>query len=241
MKLTYTIAAIAATTLAANAALVDTSWNGLSGGDGAGVQQDFHGAITGFSDVNRAETTRSSDSGVQIAQWENPGVTSTNMADIAMEGGGFLTDLNLQIGDYILQDGSGGNIHAPQQTLNVDSLIGTGTVGFSYTVDVRFGTTTYAADSLINFDLWVDGASVNLQQIAATDGSTLVSFDVTGLDATSAHTAELRMKIHTTGAFNNEEEWFTAQGNLAVTAVPEPSSAALVGLGGLALILRRRK
>lgn len=29
--------------------------------------------------------------------------------------------------------------------------------------------------------------------------------------------------------------------NLSVSAVPEPSSAALIGLGGLALILRRRK
>jgi hypothetical protein len=29
--------------------------------------------------------------------------------------------------------------------------------------------------------------------------------------------------------------------NLNVTSVPEPSSAALLGLGGLALMLRRRK
>ena len=37
---------------------------------------------------------------------------------------------------------------------------------------------------------------------------------------------------------NSTHSW---QDHIAITAVPEPSSTALLGLGGLALILRRRK
>ncbi|MEZ7957082.1 MAG: PEP-CTERM sorting domain-containing protein [Rubritalea sp.] len=33
----------------------------------------------------------------------------------------------------------------------------------------------------------------------------------------------------------------TSIDNFSITAVPEPSSTALLGLGGLALIMRRRK
>jgi len=47
-----------------------------------------------------------------------------------------------------------------------------------------------------------------------------------------------------TDAVNGKYIEFTGSntaGSLVLKAVPEPSSAALLGLGGLALILRRRK
>lgn len=43
------------------------------------------------------------------------------------------------------------------------------------------------------------------------------------------------------GAFNNAGQGSTAWNEILVTAVPEPASAALLGLGALALMLRRRK
>jgi len=235
MSIKHTITALAVSTLAVNAAVVDTSWIGLSGGDGAGTQQDFHGAVTALAPTNALQITRSSDSAVTTAEFENGAFASTDTSLIAMQQGGFLSSKGLGIGDYILQDGSGGNIHAAlsPQSLNVDSLVGTGTIGFSYSVDLTFGTTAYGADSTIDFDFLVDGASVNFQTIAATGGSSIVSFDVTGLDASVTHTAEVVMVISGTGAFNNESEWLTAQGNLEV--VPEPSSAALLGESGFFL------
>ena len=44
----------------------------------------------------------------------------------------------------------------------------------------------------------------------------------------------------TAGADNGDNNFATVD-NVNLTAVPEPTSTALLGLGGLALILRRRK
>ncbi|WP_346189454.1 PEP-CTERM sorting domain-containing protein [Rubritalea halochordaticola] len=40
---------------------------------------------------------------------------------------------------------------------------------------------------------------------------------------------------------SNFDDYFTVNGTGTLTAIPEPSSSALLGLGGLALIMRRRK
>jgi len=50
---------------------------------------------------------------------------------------------------------------------------------------------------------------------------------------------DLNYTLNADGTVQNQN-WDPA-GSFTVTAVPEPSSAALLGLGGLALILRRRK
>ena len=83
------------------------------------------------------------------------------------------------------------------------------------------------------------------------DGTNSESLDIILSQGGSAvFTATNRTTIaDTTGAVSDVDfamgsNWGTAQysvDDVSVTAVPEPSSAALLGLGGLALILRRRK
>lgn len=51
----------------------------------------------------------------------------------------------------------------------------------------------------------------------------------------------LTFAIDTSGAIAPQENMAVDQVDISFVAVPEPSSAALLGLGGLALILRRRK
>ncbi len=69
-------------------------------------------------------------------------------------------------------------------------------------------------------------------------GSTVTPFTAGHLALGSTLTIVLDGKTNRTGATNN-----TAIGmdNIRLTSVPEPSSTALLGLGGLALILRRLK
>ncbi|MFK7911466.1 MAG: PEP-CTERM sorting domain-containing protein [Akkermansiaceae bacterium] len=47
--------------------------------------------------------------------------------------------------------------------------------------------------------------------------------------------------IEQLGASGADRTWYDGVGYELVTTVPEPSSTALLGLGGLALILRRRR
>jgi hypothetical protein len=48
-------------------------------------------------------------------------------------------------------------------------------------------------------------------------------------------------KISVAETIGGANSTFHVFDNISVTSVPEPSSTALLGLGGLALILRRRK
>lgn len=67
------------------------------------------------------------------------------------------------------------------------------------------------------------------------------SIDTTGTSLVSGttYTFDLTVSSTDTGGNNIALNQLTLNGNVA--AVPEPSSTALLGLGGLALILRRRK
>ncbi|WP_235203453.1 PEP-CTERM sorting domain-containing protein [Sulfuriroseicoccus oceanibius] len=82
----------------------------------------------------------------------------------------------------------------------------------------------------------VQAAFVNLEGNSAT-GKVLdpLSYTVTGADIAAG-------RDHVVIQYSHSQNWGETQDvTLDVTAVPEPSSAALLGLGGLALILRRRK
>lgn len=79
--------------------------------------------------------------------------------------------------------------------------------------------------------------------LAGTEKSVLTTQSVWELNETTSFTATateagqtLGIALTTTGT---QTEWDNVR--LTITPVPEPSSAALLGLGGLALIMRRRK
>ena len=84
-------------------------------------------------------------------------------------------------------------------------------------------------------DFFIDGVSQGLTYGGApTNLSAHLSVSPGGVPYFDGHLDEARVVTFTTGES-------TANILNALTAVPEPSSTALLGLGGLALILRRRK
>lgn len=81
--------------------------------------------------------------------------------------------------------------------------------------------------------------TISLKRDTATDYTLSIDgTDFTSLTLANSATAidEIRVFNSTSGSGND-----VLFNNFVVTPVPEPSSAALLGLGGLALILRRRK
>ena len=105
------------------------------------------------------------------------------------------------------------------------------TIGLEYTVQVLFARNQNPANNIdLGHALTVGGAEVyTLNDVAYGNGAHIATGTFTA-DATS-------QELHfASSAAGNAE--FNA---LQLRVVPEPSSAALLGLGGLALILRRRK
>jgi hypothetical protein len=115
-------------------------------------------------------------------------------------------------------------------------------------------TVNLTAGTEYNFgiDMWSEANSASdltVQLVGATD--TIAVFTnyvdaVVGIErlsktftapTTGSYTLEL-FNANQTSDSNNKHTWVD---NVSLTAVPEPSSATLLGLGGLALILRRRK
>lgn len=74
-------------------------------------------------------------------------------------------------------------------------------------------------------------------------GTTVVADDITALTSTGSDIwlGESAANAHLGGNIDEVRWSNTVRTEFNLAAVPEPSSAALIGLGGLALILRRRK
>ncbi|MCP5537501.1 MAG: PEP-CTERM sorting domain-containing protein [Akkermansiaceae bacterium] len=100
-------------------------------------------------------------------------------------------------------------------------------------VDIDANLTSQATIAL---DAVGQGSTAAAGDNARHNGVAVGTFDISGLtagDEVWIRLTELRPGGVTTGDLIVD--------NLSVNIVPEPSSAALLGLGGLALILRRRK
>ena len=208
MKMKYTIAALAATTLAANAATVATG----------------NGAITGEN---------SNQAGPMWGQ----SFTFTDAASFV-----YMQEMSFQASS------SGSN--APGEFLHIySSFTGTATPTASGLVAVstgnNFGATVSALDTLTwTFDGTVlEQLSTGVEYWAvssssATEGTgNFVSFAYE-LDVAAGYTGGGATQA---GAINVSAWDADFAATADTVAVPEPSSTAFLGLGGLALILRRRK
>ena len=116
---------------------------------------------------------------------------------------------------------------------NDGSTLSGGTFGYRVFASVDGGAFTSVGSDSVTTDVasgaWVDHTSANI--------------DLTGLAATvDGGNVEFRIQPITSSAspgVMNAFQQFNINGD--VVAIPEPSSTALLGLGGLALMLRRRR
>ena len=225
MKLTPLITCLCiATSLSTNAATVVFDLGGLTSPTGAAVgdTRQFASTTTGGElTITYTVEIFNMESPVSIAndfQFDNLFRRPGSGGQLPATGGNMIAGEGLRITLDSIITNSG-------WTLN--SLTKSNTVAVGG--DSRNGSeqATFTVNGGTSFDLGVSPASGN---ITLTD-SRFTAFDAVGdsllFETTAGNTGKLNLKALA----------FTAD----VTAVPEPSSTALLGLGGFALILRRRR
>ena len=194
MKLTYTMAAIAATTLGASAA-------------------------TSFVNLNGLADDRINTVGVSGQTFLYAG-TDTSLKSIAIQG-----PRDTPVLDVFF--------------LEVWTNLG-GTNGFSLGGLVATSVDSYALDTVDASQTW------NFSDETLTDGQSYFVRFTDGLGTDVATRVGYENGAYADGEGINNGALFGGGWDAAMTVntdapVPEPSSTALLGLGGLALILRRRK
>jgi hypothetical protein len=144
-------------------------------------------------------------------------------------------------------------IHSPGGTLLTSAPFGTDGVGagsravtiHALDTDFRSAAFTLTAGELINFSVdFRDTGTVNVNLFDGTNSISLGS--LTGGHATIfAQFDNNTASVAVTGSYQLRFQNVTGSDveidRVFLQSIPEPSSAALLGLGGLALILRRRK
>lgn len=169
-----------------------------------------------------AEFTTSANSDQTIVAY-NPGNGVTGGQDIR-----FFAQAN---GNFRIEMNAGAGFELDLGTLNLND-------GATHRVAAIFDSGT--GDSFQDLDIYVDGTIYNVT--GGTDHTINLTTGTAADDNVS-----FGYQLNNTGnrVFTGSMEFVqihnTALSAAQITAIPEPSSAALLGLGGLALILRRRK
>jgi hypothetical protein len=222
MKLKYTIAALTATTLAANAASVTTS----------------HATVTGDRDGNQA--------GPMWGQFVTPEVGASVAGP---HGALYLQDFSYQAADNIRNadptaivylhayttfsaDGSGAINGIGGFTAVSISTVDLGGVADNGTLNWSFG----GGDAFDDATAYAFVLSTSASEVTMADTSSMVGTNF-ALDVGDLYTGG--DSIRGNGSASGWDQHFEA--NFDTNAVPEPSSTVLFGLAGLALIIRRRK
>ncbi len=199
MKLKYTLAALAATTLAANAAttIVNTGNANNQGDLLTAAGQTFTTGILGTDSMLSMVSVQGPQS------LRNPLSPNTYTAKVWLDTDGDAT------------------------TWDPGTLVATSTNSGSFDTVDAFVTFNFSNEQLNDNTVYV------LSFTNGTDDHAAFRAGVTNAGSGYAGGA----------VFQNGSPAYGGSYDLAmqVTTVPEPSSAALLGLGGLALILRRRK
>jgi len=127
-----------------------------------------------------------------------------------------------------------GNIVATQLQF-FSSTDGTGLALSTFTLDRGVTTNQInTADKIVN-PAGPDNAT------SETDTDWWAQYASTGAIPSTAQSLTVNFIAGTGHANAGGNDWYADDVTVDITTVPEPSSAALLGLGGLALILRRRK
>ncbi|WP_435893859.1 PEP-CTERM sorting domain-containing protein [Oceaniferula spumae] len=217
----YTIAVLAVTTIAANAATVTIN----HGDPNSGLHTNHAGPIYGQTITSHADALRLDDVTFQVRDG-NGGQSATG------------TLAFLHVYDSVTFNTSTGAITAFGNLIGVsdnsvnNSVDATdlGALTWNFTNTAVTGSTQYFFLMSTNTDA---GNTADLTPF--TNAATGLELEAPGGYADG--TALVANNVHNTGL-----GWdLNFEANFNTEAVPEPSSAALIGLGGLALIFRRRK
>lgn len=212
MKLKLTLAALAATAISANAATISTSFEGDDG---------FTASLNNAFDVSaNGATWKGGGSGNYHGIWSTGAAnTGANVAIVCFDNNFLFVDVDgsdaltsLEFYEERLSPTGAGNILVQWTTdFGVDGSEALGTAGW----------TTFAdSDATIS-----------------ANGSSAMTFRSIDLAAETGGAADVKIRfIGGAGTTNG-----ILIDDVTIASVPEPSSTALIGLGGLALILRRRK
>ena len=225
----------AASTLTTQAALL---WTGAE--DGVSLYQesnwlDDNGAVPGANEINGGTAVTAATGGlIQLTSGTGtPAAFGSNFLigpgnDIEIGGGKNLGSTGI----------SGIQVASAQGTNVLGNLSGASTLNVQFTVDIDWSIDGASAIVLRGGGNPINGAST----INFLDSASTLTFTS---ETVAAFTAEHLGKIKVNGAAavigTNINVVSDGGSGSIVTAIPEPSSAALLGLGGLALILRRRK
>jgi len=168
--------------------------------------------------------------------------------------GGDLFDAENTLG-FGLRDLNDGANPGPPNNLTFDPISTTGLSDFSFSFDVSnevsSGKTTDADELRVIFDLDYDGVTFDADETytltgngsgALTDGTTTAvegSFTNFSYDLAGAPIGDLGVRIEAI-SFADGGDRVTFD-NVEVSAIPEPASLALMGLGGLLMLGRGRR
>jgi len=163
-----------------------------------------------------------------ISPGNSPGTAATG-AQTWLDGGSYLWEINNSDGTKGVDEG--------WDWLDITGTLDlTGLSAGGFTIDIDSLTSGNIAGDAVGFDTWTKGTpgDVDYSFIIATASSGITGFDADNFTLDSS-------------GFSNAPSWewgIVLSGSdlvLEAYAVPEPSSTALLGLGGIALILRRKK
>jgi hypothetical protein len=222
MKLKYTILALAVTSLAANAATVKIGF----------------GTVTGARDAGQASP-----------MWGQSATADYLSTPAGPHGTVYLNDFSYQAADDGTRTTGIVFLHAYKTfTTNGDgaiasiagfaatstSTIDLGAIGNDETMTWNFsGADAFVAETKYYFLMSTSDTEVTI------DNTSSMKTAAFALDTTSTYDGGEAVRANA-ALGSNWDQHFEANFN-TVSSVPEPSSTALLGLGGLALILRRRK
>ncbi len=150
-----------------------------------------------------------------IMFWQDNVITQT--VGIAANKSGTSYEVNFDYGTAVYAQ-----THMSQRTLAGDELL----------VEVLRGDNSVLASGTFAPGEWVDGTTGNWNLQAGLQGTLPYVGDGTG---------DVRVRIGPSAGTLNQGRFAGEIDNLSVDLIPEPSSSVLFGLGGLALILRRKR
>lgn len=245
MKQLLSIGVLAAATLTSHAAL---TWTGA--GDGTSLYSeanwlDDNGLVPGADEINAGTAVTAATGGIiQIAGGTGGPANFGGNFDL-----GVGNDLEVGGGKTLATSGSGIRVDGTSTANHqLGTISGASTVRATFTLAIDW---TLGGASTLRLN--GGGSPLNVSTVNILDTNSLLLFEAeTYADFANEHASKVTFNgvalVFGAAPFAVEPgdnalatAYNGAAGVQITTVVPEPSAAALLGLGGLALILRRRK